>query len=49
MIEDEHGQVWTLYTDFGWIAHRHGIKDRNAAFNMATNVISSITSSVRAK
>ncbi len=49
VIEDEHGQVWTLYTDFGWIAHRHGIKDRNAAFNMATNVISSITSSVRAK
>jgi uncharacterized protein (DUF302 family) len=49
VIEDEHGQVWTLYTDFAWIAHRHGIKDRDAAFNMATNVISSITSSVRAK
>src|SRR6266542_1075518 len=48
-IEDEHGQVWTLYTDFSWIAHRHGIKDRDAAFNMATNVISSITSSVTAK
>ncbi len=49
VIEDEHGQVWTLYTDFSWIAHRHGIKDRDAAFNMATNVISSITSSVTAK
>jgi uncharacterized protein (DUF302 family) len=49
VIEDEHGQVWTLYTDFAWIAHRHGIKDRDAAFNMATNVISSITSAVRAK
>jgi uncharacterized protein (DUF302 family) len=49
VIEDENGQVWTLYTDFSWIAHRHGIKDRDAAFNMATNVIASITSSVRAK
>jgi uncharacterized protein (DUF302 family) len=49
VIEDEHGQVWTLYTDFAWIAHRHGIKDRDAAFNMASNVISSITSTVRAK
>jgi uncharacterized protein (DUF302 family) len=49
VIEDEQRQVWTLYTDFSWIAHRHGIKDRDAAFNMATNVIASITSSVAAK
>ena len=49
VIEDEHAQVWTLYTDFGWIAHRHGIRDRDAAFNMATGVIASITASVQAK
>jgi len=49
VLEDEQGQVWTLYTDFSWIAHRHGIKDRDAAFNMATNVISSITASVKAQ
>ena len=49
VLEDEQGQVWALYTDFSWIAHRHGIKDRDAAFIMATNVISSITSSVTAK
>jgi uncharacterized protein (DUF302 family) len=49
VVEDEQGQVWTLYTDFSWIAHRHGIKDRDAAFNMATKVISSITSSVQGK
>ena len=49
VLEDEQGQVWTMYTDFSWIAHRHGIKDRDAAFNMATNVISSITSNVTAK
>src|SRR6266702_2863150 len=22
VLEDEQGQVWTLYTDFSWIAHR---------------------------
>ncbi len=49
VLEDEKGEVWALYTDFTWIAHRQGIKDRDAAFNMATNVISSITSSVKAK
>jgi len=49
VLQDEKGDVWALYTDFAWIAHRHGIKDRDAAFNMATNVISSITSSVRVK
>ncbi len=49
VLEDEQGQVWIMYTDFSWIAHRHGIKDRDAAFNMATNVISSITASVKAQ
>src|SRR6266705_4566484 len=49
VIQDEKGDVYTVYTDFSWIAHRHGIKDRDAAFNMATNVISSITASVTAK
>jgi uncharacterized protein (DUF302 family) len=47
--EDEKGQVWATYTDFGWIARRHGIADREAAFKMATSVIASITSSVAAK
>ena len=49
VVEDDRGQVWALYTDFSWIAHRHGIKDRDAAFNMATNVIASITSSVKVR
>src|SRR6266566_5279838 len=49
VYQDDKGDVWTLYTDFSWIAHRHGIKDRDAAFNMATNVISSITASVKAQ
>ena len=47
--QDDKGQVWAVYTDFGWIARRHGIKDREAQFKMASTVIESITSSVKAK
>jgi uncharacterized protein (DUF302 family) len=47
--EDETGQVWATYTDFGWIARRHGIGDRAEQFATATKVIGSITASVRAK
>jgi uncharacterized protein (DUF302 family) len=44
--EDAQGQVWLVYTDFDYIARRHGITDRGAAFTMASNVIASIASSV---
>jgi uncharacterized protein (DUF302 family) len=47
VIEDKNGQVWTVYNDFGYIARRHHIKDRGAAFKMASDVIASITSSVK--
>jgi uncharacterized protein (DUF302 family) len=47
--QDENGQVWAVYTDFGWIARRHGIVDRDAQFKMASEVIASITSSVTSK
>jgi len=49
VTQDDDGSVWTVYTDFGWIARRHGIRDREAQFNMASQVIGSITSSVAAK
>jgi uncharacterized protein (DUF302 family) len=49
VTEDEQGTVWAVYTDFAWIARRHGIKDRAAEFKMASTVIASITSSVQAK
>ncbi len=49
VTEDAKGQVWAVYSDFGWIARRHKIKDRDAAFKMASEVIASITSSVAAK
>ena len=47
--QDDQGGVWAVYTDFAWIAQRHQIKDREAQFKMASNVIQSITSSVAAK
>ena len=47
---DETGQVWAIYTDFGWIARRHGIQGEAAKpFDTASGVIASITSSVAAR
>lgn len=45
--QDERGQVWAVWTDFGWIAKRHGITSRDAQFNMATQVVQSITSTLK--
>ena len=49
VFESEKGEVWTAYTDFGWIARRHGIRNREAQFKMASEVIASITSIVTKK
>jgi len=49
VYENEKGEVWTAYTDFYWIAQRHGIGNRQDQFKMASSVITSITSSVKAK
>ena len=50
VFEDEQGQVWTAYTDFAYIARRHDIHGMDqAAFDKATGVIASITSSVKAR
>jgi len=46
---DAKGQVYATYTDFGWIARRHGIDDRDAAFKKASEVIASICASVATK
>ena len=35
VYESEKGEVWTAYTDFDWIARRHGIKNRQDQFKMA--------------
>jgi uncharacterized protein (DUF302 family) len=44
--QDDKGDVWAIYSDFDWIARRHGIKDREQQFKMASSVIQSICSSV---
>ncbi|MFL4999967.1 MAG: DUF302 domain-containing protein [Xanthobacteraceae bacterium] len=49
VFENDKGEVWTAYSDFDWIARRHGIKNRKDQFKMASSVIASITSSVKAK
>src|SRR5215203_6683122 len=47
VIQDNDGAVWTVHTDFAWIAVRHGIVNRTEQFKMASMVIASITSSVK--
>jgi uncharacterized protein (DUF302 family) len=49
VTEDAQGQVSAMYTDFAWIARRHGIENRAAAFKMASDVIASIAASVVSK
>jgi len=49
VIQDEKGDVYAVYTDFGWIAKRHSITNRKEQFDTANKVVASITSSVRAK
>ena len=48
VLQDESGVVWAAYTDFAWIAKRHGIVDRAQQFATATGVVESITSTIRA-
>jgi uncharacterized protein (DUF302 family) len=47
VTQEDDGSVWTVYSDFGWIVRRHGIRNRDAQFKMASQVIASITASVR--
>lgn len=49
VLQDEAGVVWAAYTDFAWIAKRHGITDRVPQFAMAGKVVESITSTIRAQ
>jgi uncharacterized protein (DUF302 family) len=46
VYRDAQGQVWVAYTDFGWIARRHGVTTRDAQFHMASEVAGSIAASV---
>ena len=49
VLQDETGAVWAAYTDFAWIAKRHGIRDREQQFATASGVVQSITSTIRAQ
>jgi len=49
VLQEADGSVWVAWTDFAWIARRHHIVDRQQQFAMATNVVESITSTVRSK
>src|SRR5262245_59996966 len=49
VYENENGEVWTAYTERDCIARPDGIDSRKDQFNMASSVITSITSSVKAK
>src|SRR5262247_2895616 len=49
VFEDAQGGVWAVYNDFAYIARRHGITDRDAQFKMASEVIASITATVKAE
>lgn len=45
--QDDAGTVWAAYTDFGWIAKRHRIGNREEQFAKASSVVESITSTLR--
>ncbi len=49
VLQDEAGAVWAAYTDFAWIAKRHGITDRGEQFAKASSVVESITATIRAR
>jgi len=49
VLQDEAGVVWAAYTDFAWIAQRHGIGDRQQQFATASGVVESITSTIKAR
>ena len=46
VYQAKDGRVHVAYTDFSWIARRHGITNRVKEFNMATDVIQAVTTPV---
>jgi uncharacterized protein (DUF302 family) len=49
VLQDSTGAVWIAYTDFAWIARRRGIADLPDQTALATAVVDSIASTVRAR
>lgn len=46
VYQTKGGTVHVAYSDFNWIAHRHGITNRKKEFDMATEVVRAVTASV---
>ncbi|MBB4573396.1 DUF302 domain-containing protein [Rhizobium lentis] len=46
VYETKDGAVRVAYTDFAWIARRHGITSRDKEFKMASDVIKAVTEPV---
>lgn len=46
VYRDAAGAVWVAYSDFDWIAKRHGVTTRDQQFHMASEVAASIAASV---
>ncbi len=46
--QDESGVVWAVWTDFAWMAKRHGIANHQTQVATATGVVESITSTIKA-
>ena len=49
VYRDADGAVWVAYTDFAWIAKRHGVNTRDAQFHMASEVAASVAASVASR
>ncbi len=49
VLQDAAGTVWVAYTDFGWTARRRRITDRHEQSALASGVVDSIASTVRAR
>ena len=47
VTQDDNGEVWVSWTDFGFIAGRYRIDNRDAQIAMAGEVAASIASAAR--
>ena len=47
VTQDDDGTVWVSWTDFGFVASRYRLTDRDAQIAMASEVAASIASSTR--
>lgn len=49
VVEESDGSVWVAWSDFAFIRQRYGIADKDAQFNMASEVAASIATAATAR